>query len=165
VLTGLIKANFPARISFQVSSKVDSRTILDTIGAEHLLGDGDMLFMPPGVGRLTRIHGAYLSEGEVKGVTDFLREQTQPEYDPRIMEKMAEPEEADDDDLETDEKYDKAVEIVIRSGQASISSLQRKLRVGYNRAARMIEVMERQGIVGPSDGVRPREVIGRREDV
>ena len=165
VLTGLIKANFPARISFQVSSKVDSRTILDTIGAEHLLGDGDMLFMPPGVGRLTRIHGAYLSEGEVKRVTDFLRDQTQPDYDPRIMEKMAEPEEADDEDLETDEKYDKAVEIVIRSGQASISSLQRKLRVGYNRAARMIEVMERQGIVGPSDGVRPREVIGRREDI
>jgi len=164
VLTGLIKANFPARISFQVSSKVDSRTILDTIGAEHLLGDGDMLFMPPGVGRLTRIHGAYLSETEVRQVTDFLRDQMKPEYDPRIMEKMAEPEETEDDDFEQDEKYEKAVDIVIRSGQASISGLQRKLRVGYNRAARMIEVMEKQGIVGPSDGVRPREVYGRRED-
>lgn len=165
VLTGLIKANFPARISFQVSSKVDSRTILDTIGAEHLLGDGDMLFMPPGVGRLTRIHGAYLSESEVKRVTDFLRDQMKPDYDRRILEKMAEPEESEEDDFEEDEKYEKAVDLVIQSGQASISGLQRKLRVGYNRAARMIEVMERQGIVGPSDGVRPREVYGRREDV
>ncbi len=164
VLTGLIKANFPARISFQVSSKVDSRTILDTIGAEHLLGDGDMLFMPPGVGRLTRIHGAYLSESEVRRVTDFLRDQMKPDYDRRILEKMAEPEESEEGDFEEDEKYEQAVDLVIQSGQASISGLQRKLRVGYNRAARMIEVMERQGIVGPSDGVRPREVYGRRED-
>jgi S-DNA-T family DNA segregation ATPase FtsK/SpoIIIE len=164
VLTGIIKANLPTRISFQVSSRVDSRTILDAVGAEHLLGEGDMLYMPPGVGRLTRIHGAYISEGEVKQVTAFLREQMQPEYDPAILSKVAQAEEAEDGDLELDEKFDQAVEVVVKSGQASISGLQRKLRVGYNRAARMIEAMERQGIVGPSDGVRPREVFGRRED-
>ena len=165
VLTGIIKANLPTRISFQVTSKVDSRTILDSIGAEHLLGEGDMLYMPPGVGRLTRIHGAFISAQEVKRVTDFLREQMKPEYDPAILEKMAQADEPDEADIaEMDEKYEKAVDIVIRTGQASISGLQRKLRVGYNRAARMIEVMERQGIVGPSDGVRPREVLGRREE-
>lgn len=163
VLTGIIKANFPTRISFQVSSKVDSRTILDTIGAEHLLGDGDMLFMPPGVGRITRIHGAFISEEEVKKVTDFLREQMRPDYDPNLLNGVTTEEEQEEDDIELDEKYDKAVELVIQTGQASISMLQRKLRVGYNRAARMIEVMEREGIVGPSDGVRAREVFGRRE--
>ncbi len=160
VLTGIIKANFPTRISFQVSSKVDSRTILDGIGAEHLLGDGDMLFMPPGVGRIMRIHGAFVSEDEIKSVTDFLREQRKPEYDESIL--TAAQEQAEDEaELERDEKYDQAVDIVLKSGQASISMIQRKLRVGYNRAARMIEVMERDGIVGPSDGVRPREVYGR----
>ncbi len=164
VLTGIIKANLPARISFQVSSRVDSRTILDAIGAEHLLGEGDMLYMPPGVSRLTRIHGAYISEGEVKQVTEFLKGQMKPEYDPAILEKVARAEESEDDDMELDEKFEQAVEMVMKSGQASISALQRKLRVGYNRAARMIEAMERQGIVGPSDGVRPREVFGRREE-
>jgi S-DNA-T family DNA segregation ATPase FtsK/SpoIIIE len=163
VLTGIIKANFPARISFQVSSKVDSRTILDTIGAENLLGDGDMLFMPPGVGRITRIHGAYISEEELKRVTDFLREQMKPDYDSTMLTQLDQEEEMDEDEIELDEKYDKAVDLVIQSGQASISMLQRRLRVGYNRAARMIEVMEKEGIVGPSDGVRPREVFGRKE--
>jgi len=163
VLTGIIKANFPTRISFQVSSKVDSRTILDTIGAEHLLGEGDMLFMPPGVGRLTRIHGAYISEEEVKRVTDFLRGQRSPEYDTSIMSTVAHDEEAEEDDMEKDEKYERAVDLVIQTGQASISMIQRKLRVGYNRAARMIEIMEKEGIVGPSDGIRARDVYGRRE--
>jgi S-DNA-T family DNA segregation ATPase FtsK/SpoIIIE len=163
VLTGIIKANFPARISFQVSSRVDSRTILDTIGAETLLGEGDMLFMPPGVGRIVRIHGAYVSEDEVKAVTDFLRSQMKPRYDERIMDHIAQEEAAEDGDMELDEKYEQAVEFVVSTGQASISMLQRKLRVGYNRAARMIEAMEKQGIVGPSDGVRPREVYGPRE--
>ncbi|MEW6665118.1 MAG: DNA translocase FtsK 4TM domain-containing protein [Thermodesulfobacteriota bacterium] len=162
VLTGIIKANFPARISFQVSSRVDSRTILDGIGAENLLGEGDMLFMPPGVGRITRIHGAYISEEEVKRVTDFLRAQMKPNYDPAIMEDVAREEEDDLGDFEMDEKYDKAVEMVCQTQQASISMIQRKLRVGYNRAARMIEAMEKEGIVGPSDGIRPREVYGRR---
>jgi S-DNA-T family DNA segregation ATPase FtsK/SpoIIIE len=162
VLTGIIKANFPTRISFQVSSKVDSRTILDTIGAENLLGDGDMLFMPPGVARLTRIHGAYISEEEVKRVTDFLREQMKPEYDETIQAEVTREEETEIYETQLDEKYDKAVDLVIQTRQASISMLQRKLRVGYNRAARMIEAMETEGIVGPSDGVKPRDVYGRR---
>lgn len=162
VLTGVIKANFPSRISFQVSSRVDSRTILDSIGAENLLGDGDMLFMPPGLGRLTRIHGAYVSEEEIKAVTDFLRTQKQPEYDPRVVSEVARAEQPDDEQIERDEKYDAAIEVVAATGQASISMLQRKLRVGYNRAARMIELMEKEGIVGPSDGVKPREVHARR---
>jgi S-DNA-T family DNA segregation ATPase FtsK/SpoIIIE len=163
VLTGIIKANFPTRISFQVSSKVDSRTILDMIGAEHLLGEGDMLFMPPGVGRLTRIHGAYISEEEVKRVTDFLREQMKPDYDSTILTRVATDEESVEEEMEKDEKYDRAVDLVIQTGQASISMIQRKLRVGYNRAARMIEIMEKEGIVGPSDGIRPRDVYGRKE--
>ena len=162
VLTGIIKANFPTRLSFQVSSKVDSRTILDTNGAEHLLGDGDMLFMPPGVSRIMRIHGAYVSEEEVKAVTDFLRKQRKPDYDTTIMSHIAKSEESKEEDLELDEKYDDAIALVSRTGQASISMLQRKLRVGYNRAARMIEVMEVQGIVGPSDGVRPRDVYSSK---
>lgn len=164
VLTGIIKANFPTRISFQVSSKVDSRTILDTIGAEHLLGEGDMLFLPPGVGRLNRIHGAYISEEEVKRVTDFLREQAKPEYDSEIMEKVSREEEALAEEFEKDEKYEQAIEVVLQTRQASISMLQRKLRVGYNRAARMIEIMEYEGVVGPSDGVKPREVYGRKQE-
>jgi S-DNA-T family DNA segregation ATPase FtsK/SpoIIIE len=164
VLTGIIKANFPARISFQVSSKVDSRTILDTIGAEHLLGDGDMLFMPPGVGKITRIHGAYISEEEIKRVTAFLREQMKPDYDTGMLKQLDQEDEMNDAEIELDEKYDQAVELVAQTRQASISMLQRRLRVGYNRAARMIEAMEREGIVGPSDGVRPREVFARKQD-
>jgi S-DNA-T family DNA segregation ATPase FtsK/SpoIIIE len=162
VLTGIIKANFPARISFQVASKVDSRTILDTMGAEALLGEGDMLFMPPGVGRLTRIHGAFISEEETKKITDFLRNQRKPDYDPNVLSGIAREKDSEEEEMELDEKYDDAVEVVFKTGQASISMLQRKLRVGYNRAARMIETMEKEGIVGPSDGVRPRDVYGRR---
>jgi S-DNA-T family DNA segregation ATPase FtsK/SpoIIIE len=162
VLTGIIKANFPTRISFQVSSKVDSRTILDTIGAEHLLGEGDMLFMPPGIGRLVRIHGAFISEEEVKKVTAFLRNQMKPDYDTTILDEMAKADSLEGNEMEPDEKYDDAVDLVLQTGQASISMLQRKLRVGYNRAARMIEMMEKEGIVGPSDGVKARDVFGRR---
>jgi len=163
VLTGLIKANFSTRISFQVSSKVDSRTILDTIGAENLLGEGDMLFMPPGVARIMRIHGAYVSEEEVKKVTDYLRKQGMPEYDDTVITEISRDETLDDEDIELDDKYQEAVEVVFQTGQASISMIQRKLRVGYNRAARMIEAMEKEGIVGPSDGVRPRNVYARKE--
>jgi S-DNA-T family DNA segregation ATPase FtsK/SpoIIIE len=163
VLTGIIKANFPARISFQVSSRVDSRTILDAIGAENLLGQGDMLFMPPGAGRIVRIHGAYISEEEIKKVTDFLRTQMKPNYDTDVMTQVTQEEEEAGEDIELDEKFEKAVELVIQTRQASISMIQRKLRVGYNRAARMIEAMEKLGIVGPSDGIRHREVFGRRE--
>ncbi|MGB2856284.1 MAG: FtsK/SpoIIIE domain-containing protein, partial [Dehalococcoidia bacterium] len=163
VLTGIIKANFPTRMSFQVSSRVDSRTILDSMGAEHLLGDGDMLFLPPGVGRLTRIHGAYVSEEEVKRVTSVLKKNMKPDYDSSIAAEISTEEEAEEVEGDKDEKYQDAVELVLQTGQASISFVQRKLRVGYNRAARMIEAMEKQGIVGPSDGSRPREVLRKRE--
>jgi S-DNA-T family DNA segregation ATPase FtsK/SpoIIIE len=155
VLTGIIKANFPARISFQVSSRTDSRTILDSIGAERLLGKGDMLFLPPGTSKLLRIHGAYVSEAEIKRLVEQLQTQQAPVYDFSIFtakpDESAEPEAFDD-------KYDEAVALVSRVGQASASLIQRHLRIGYNRAARLIEVMEREGVVGPADGSRPREV-------
>lgn len=163
VLTGLIKANFPTRMSFKVSSKIDSRTILDGSGAEHLLGAGDMLFMPPGTSKLQRIHGAYISEEETARIVSFLKEQGTARYDESMLKIAEEPEEAvGGDDEEYDEKYDEAVALVGETGQASISMVQRRLRVGYNRAARMIEVMEREGIVGPADGSKPREVLVRK---
>jgi len=158
VLTGIIKANIPARISFQVSSRTDSRTILDANGAEALLGSGDMLLLPPGTAKLQRIHGAYASESEIRRLTDFLRKQRKPDYDDTILNYTDKTEELDIDD-EIDEKYDEAVQIVMESRRASISMLQRRLRVGYNRAARMIEMMERQGLVSETDGVKPREVL------
>lgn len=162
VLTGLIKANFPTRISFKVSSKVDSRTILDGSGAEHLLGMGDMLFLPPGAAKLQRIHGAFISEHETERLVTKLKEQGVAEYDATVLEVVEEePEGVEPGEEEYDEKYDEAVAIVTETGQASISMVQRRLRVGYNRAARMIEIMEREGIVGPADGSRPREVLVR----
>ena len=161
VITGLIKANFPARISFQVTSRVDSRTILDSIGAERLLGDGDMLFLPPGTARLSRIHGAYVSDQEIKRVIEFISQQAKPHYRPDVFEAKKAVDGGDGDD-EYDEMYDLAVEIVSETQQASISMIQRRLRVGYNRAARMIEQMERDGVVGPSDGAKPREVYARK---
>ena len=164
VLTGLIKANFPTRISFKVFSKVDSRTILDLSGAEHLLGDGDSLFMPPGKARMQRIHGTYISEKETERVIDFLKEQGTARYDESVLEAVEE-ENGDYNSVgedEYDEKYDEAVALVCETGQASISMVQRRLRVGYNRAARMIEIMEKEGIVGPGDGSKPREVLARK---
>jgi S-DNA-T family DNA segregation ATPase FtsK/SpoIIIE len=158
VLTGIIKANFPTRLTFQVSSKVDSRTIIDTNGAENLLGSGDMLFLPPGTAKLQRIHGAYISESELVQITKFLRSQAKPEYDEEVTEAGAADAVADEEQ-EYDERYDDAVALVTKTGQASISMVQRHLRVGYNRAARMIEVMEKEGVIGPSDGVKPRQVL------
>jgi S-DNA-T family DNA segregation ATPase FtsK/SpoIIIE len=158
ILTGTIKVNFPCRISCQVSSKVDSRTILDTIGAERLLGKGDMLFLPPGSSKLQRIHGALLSEEEIGRIVEFLKQQMCPSYDESIL-LSAKTDDAEGADNEFDELYDQAVALVAETGQASISMLQRRLRVGYNRAARMIEKMEEQGVVGPSDGVKPRNVL------
>jgi S-DNA-T family DNA segregation ATPase FtsK/SpoIIIE len=159
VLTGLIKANLPARISLQVTSRVDSRTILDSIGAERLLGAGDMLFMPPGTAKLRRLHGPFVSEVEIRKVCDFLRAQGAPDYQMEILETTV-PGEADgsDGDGDRDALYDEAVQIVIDTNQASISMIQRRLRIGYNRAARMVEQMEREGLVLPADGARPREV-------
>jgi S-DNA-T family DNA segregation ATPase FtsK/SpoIIIE len=158
VLTGIIKANFPARISFQVTSKVDSRTILDTIGAEHLLGAGDMLFLPPGSSKLIRIHGAFVSGAEIKRVVEFLKKQGKPSYDSSILLEVKKEKEAAGEE-EYDEKYDEAVAFVAEAEQASISLIQRRFRIGYNRAARIIEKMEKEGVVGSSDGVKPREVL------
>ena len=163
VLTGVIKANFPTRLSFQVSSKTDSRTIIDANGAETLLGNGDMLFLPPGTAKLQRIHGAYISEDELMRVIEFLKEQKPPEYDHEILE-MPEKESANGEDKDYDERYDEAVALVTKSGQASISMIQRHLRIGYNRAARIVEIMEEEGVVGPSDGVKAREVLVKNYD-
>ena len=159
VLTGIIKANFPTRLTFQVSSKTDSRTIIDTIGAENLLGNGDMLFLPPGTSKLQRIHGAYISETELSRIIAFLKQQDKPEYDEEVTEIAAlEPADADEEQ-EYDERYDDAVALIAKTKQASISMIQRHLRIGYNRAARIIETMEKEGIVGPADGAKPREVL------
>ncbi|MFQ5559573.1 MAG: DNA translocase FtsK 4TM domain-containing protein [Nitrospinota bacterium] len=165
VLTGLIKANFPSRISFKVTSRTDSRTILDSIGAERLLGKGDMLFLAPGTSKFQRIHGAFVSETEIKQIVSFLKEQEKPVYDENVL-KPRESEQQTELDEEGDELYDQAVELVAKTRQASISMIQRRLRIGYNRSARIVEIMEKQGLVGPSDGSKPREVYVRDfEDV
>ena len=161
VITGLIKANFPTRISYQVSARTDSRVILDAMGAERLLGMGDLLFMPPGTSRLKRIHGPFVTEEEVTRVTEFLKAQAAPAYEPGITE-MREADEEIAENGERDEKYADAVELVAETRNASISMLQRRLRVGYNRAARMIETMEKEGLIGPSDGIKAREVYVQR---
>ncbi|HEX9880730.1 MAG TPA: DNA translocase FtsK 4TM domain-containing protein [Candidatus Binatia bacterium] len=161
VITGLIKANFPARVSFQTTSRVDSRTILDSIGAERLLGDGDMLFLSPGTARPMRIHGAYVSDREIRKVVEFVKQQGPPRYRKDILEAKKEGASPNGEDA-YDEMYDAAVELVAESQQASISMIQRRLRVGYNRAARMIEQMEKDGVIGPADGVKPREVYARK---
>jgi S-DNA-T family DNA segregation ATPase FtsK/SpoIIIE len=166
VITGLIKANFPARISFRVATRVDSRTILDCMGAEHLLGKGDMLFLPPGSSRLTRLHGAFVTETEIARVVDCWKQQAAPEYDQSFL--IAPP--SDDDsaavdgdpgDPEQDPMYEEAVRLVLQMGKASTSTLQRHLRLGYGRAARILDMMQRDGIIGPPDGSKPREVLKR----
>jgi S-DNA-T family DNA segregation ATPase FtsK/SpoIIIE len=164
VITGLIKANFPSRISFRVATRVDSRTVLDVMGAEHLLGKGDMLFLPPGSSRLVRVHGSFVSETETNLVVEFWKAQAQPEYDKTFL--IAPP--VDDEDVEPEEldgaqdaMYQEAVRIVCEMGKASTSTLQRRLRLGYGRAARILDMMQRDGIIGPPDGSRPREVLKR----
>jgi S-DNA-T family DNA segregation ATPase FtsK/SpoIIIE len=158
VITGLIKANLPSRISFRVSSRIDSRTILDSNGAEQLLGRGDMLFLPPASSRAVRLHGPYISEQETARLASFLRKQGRPVFDESIT---AEDEKsgAGGLDFEKDELYDDAARIVVSSGQVSISYLQRKLRVGFSRAARLVDMMEAEGIVSPGSGGKPREVL------
>lgn len=162
VITGIIKANFPARLSFQVSAKADSRTIIDTVGAEALLGKGDLLFLAPGTAKLVRLHGAFVSEKEIRNIVDFIKTQRGPVYLEEISNHVSESGQSDAtaggpcDDV----KYDEAVQLVTRLGHASISLIQRHMRIGYNRAARIIEAMESEGIIGPSDGTsRPREVL------
>jgi S-DNA-T family DNA segregation ATPase FtsK/SpoIIIE len=157
VLTGLIKANFPSRISYRVAARVDSRTILDSIGAEQLLGKGDLLFLPPGSARLLRIHGAFVSEKEVARLASFLRKNARPVYDDSVGK--AEKKEEAAEVLERDELFDEAVRFVVQSGQASTSMLQRRFRIGFSRAGRLVDMMEQDGIVGPADGSKPREIL------
>ncbi|NMC62106.1 MAG: hypothetical protein GYA55_02960 [SAR324 cluster bacterium] len=165
VITGLIKANFPARLSFRVASRIDSRTILDCMGAEKLLGKGDMLFMLPGGVSLKRVHGAFVSDTEVKKVIEEIKRNGPPSYDERIMEicekalSDTEGGKGESSESDYDAFYDKAVELVVEKGQASTSMIQRAFRIGYNRAARIIEMMEREGIIGPMDGIKPRDVL------
>jgi S-DNA-T family DNA segregation ATPase FtsK/SpoIIIE len=157
VITGLIKANLPARISFRVSSKIDSRTILDSNGAEQLLGKGDMLYLPPASSRFVRLHGPYISEQESARLASFLRKQGKPTYDLSITEddKKA----GGDVEFEKDDLYDEAARIVVSSGQASISYLQRRLRIGFSRAARLVDMMEAEGLVSGAAGGKAREVL------
>ena len=163
VITGLIKANFPARISFRVATRVDSRTVLDIMGAERLLGKGDMLFLPPGSARLIRMHGAFVTENEITGVVEFWKEQATPDYDETFL--MTPPGEDAEGNVKAgepwhdDPAYEEAVRVVLEMGKASTSILQRRLRLGYGRAARLLDAMEYEGIIGPPDGSRPREVL------
>ena len=163
VITGLIKANIPTRISFRLATKVDSRTIVDTNGAEALLGRGDMLFLPPGTSRLMRLHAPYVSEKETAAVVNFWKEQGSAEYVEGFLESPKEErttmEGANDDPDENDPLFDDAVRLVFEFGKASTSLLQRRLRIGYGRAAHLIDLMERDGLVGPADGPRPRELL------
>jgi S-DNA-T family DNA segregation ATPase FtsK/SpoIIIE len=160
VITGLIKANFPSRISFRVSSKVDSRTIIDANGAEHLLGRGDMLFLPPGTSRLIRVHGAYIDETEINRIVNHIKLQGLPAYDETITR-------SDEEALgletsgEHDELFEEALRICVEMKRASTSVLQRRLRIGYGRAAAILDIMEREGLIGHADGSRPRPVLGR----
>lgn len=161
VITGLIKANFPSRISFRVSSKVDSRTIIDTNGAEHLLGRGDMLFLPPGTSRLIRVHGAYVDETEISKIVAHAKAQAKPEYNETITQSEEEALGLEEGDGEHDELFEEALRICVEMKRASTSVLQRRLRIGYGRAAAILDIMEREGLIGQADGSRPRPVLGR----
>ena len=172
VITGLIKANFPARVSFKVASKIDARTVMDFSGAEKLLGQGDMLFYAPGMGTAKRLHSPYVSDNEVHDVVDWIRAQGRPDYDSEIEKMITKLEQteqgvesSENGDREYDEVYDKAVNLVIEKGQASTSMVQWAFRIGFNRAARILDTMEREGIVGPQDGAKARQVlVGGREE-
>jgi len=164
VITGLIKANVPTRMSFRLATKVDSRTILDSNGAEALLGRGDMLFLPPGTSRVQRVHAPFVTEKETAAVVEFWKNQAQAEYVESFLEspkddKGRDLEEAADGGDGNDELYEDGVRLVLEFGKASTSLLQRRLRIGYGRAAHLIDMMERDGIVGPADGSKPREIL------
>jgi S-DNA-T family DNA segregation ATPase FtsK/SpoIIIE len=155
VITGVIKANFPARISFKVSSKVDSRTVLDVMGAEKLLGKGDLLFLKPGAAKLIRAQGSFIDDEDIENLTGFIREQGGPVYEEGILEgekKMVM-------NVEADELLDEAIKTILQARQASASILQRRLRVGYTRAARLLDLMEQRGVVGPFCGSKAREIL------
>jgi S-DNA-T family DNA segregation ATPase FtsK/SpoIIIE len=159
IITGVIKANIPCRMAFRVSSKVDSRTIIDSNGAEALLGQGDMLFLPPASSRLVRVHGSFASEIEIKRITDFIRKQAEPDYNEEVTLSEQETMEADGFEGEQDELFDEALAIVTDMGRASTSVLQRRLSIGYGRAAKILDSMERQGFIGPGEGSKPRKVL------
>ena len=161
VITGLIKANFPSRISFRVSSKIDSRTIIDTNGAEQLLGRGDMLFLPPGTSRLIRVHGAYIDEQEIGKIVSHIKAQGAPAYDESITQSEEEALGLEAGSGEHDELFEEALRICVEMKRASTSVLQRRLRIGYGRAAAILDMMEREGLIGQADGSRPRPVLGR----
>ncbi len=161
VITGLIKANFPSRISYRVSSKVDSRTIIDGNGAEQLLGRGDMLFLPPGTSRLVRVHGAYVDETEINKIVSHVKKQGDPLYDESITQSEEEALGLDGDSGERDELFEDALRICVEMKRASTSVLQRRLRIGYGRAAAILDMMEREGYIGQADGARPRPIMGR----
>ncbi|MGH9432663.1 MAG: DNA translocase FtsK, partial [Terriglobia bacterium] len=167
VITGLIKANLPSRISFRVASKVDSRTILDSNGSEALLGRGDMLFMPPASARLVRLHGSLVTEKEINRVVEWWKSQSTPQYNEEFLKPIKDKDrggDAEDDEeisAELDAVYEDAVRLVVDSGKASTSLLQRRLRLGYGRAARLLDMMQRDGIISAPDGSRPREVLKR----
>jgi len=159
IITGVIKANIPCRMAFRVSSKVDSRTIIDSNGAEALLGQGDMLFLPPASSRLIRVHGSFASEAEIKRITDFIRKQAEPDYNEEVTLSEQETLEADGFEGEQDELFDQALAIVTDMGRASTSVLQRRLSIGYGRAAKILDSMERQGFIGAAEGSKPRKVL------
>jgi S-DNA-T family DNA segregation ATPase FtsK/SpoIIIE len=159
ILTGTIKANFPCRIAYATASRPDSRTILDNIGAEQLLGKGDMLFMPPSSARLVRLHGAYISEQETAGLVRWLKRQGKPQLDPEVLRAPAEERSSGGGDDGSDELFEDAARLVVSEGQASASFLQRRMRIGFSRAARLIDMMEQDGILGPPQGSKPREVL------
>ncbi len=162
VITGLIKANFPSRIAFRVSSKVDSRTIIDSNGAEALFGRGDMLFLPPGTSRLVRVHGAFLDEAEVNRIVAHIKSQSAPVYDETITQSEEEASGGDGaSGGERDELFEQALRICCEMKRASTSVLQRRLRIGYGRAAAILDAMEREGYIGQADGARPRPVLGK----
>jgi S-DNA-T family DNA segregation ATPase FtsK/SpoIIIE len=164
IITGVIKANIPSRIAFRVSSKVDSRTIIDANGAEALLGQGDMLFLPPGTSRLIRVHGSFVNEKEVKEIADHARKQAQPSYDEKVTMNEQEAEGLDGEIGERDELYDQALAIVTDMGRGSTSVLQRRLSIGYGRAAKILDMMEREGFIGPAEGSKPRKVLSAAYD-
>jgi S-DNA-T family DNA segregation ATPase FtsK/SpoIIIE len=172
VITGLIKANFPSRISFKVASRIDARTVLDTSGSERLLGQGDMLFLQPGAGRPKRLHSPFVSDNEVHVIADWLRKQGEPDYDAsieRMIQQLDAAEGGGDgsgdpgEETEYDSLYDQALHLVAEKGLASTSMIQRAFRIGYNRAARILETMEKEGVVGPADGAKPRPVLAPRQ--
>jgi S-DNA-T family DNA segregation ATPase FtsK/SpoIIIE len=160
VITGVIKANLPARVSFKVASKVDSRTVLDANGAEALLGKGDMLFLQPGKEDLIRIQGALVKDAEIERVVEFIKAQGEPAYDDQILKEQQKNSLANGD---KDELYDEAVRVIMESNQASVSILQRRMRLGYTRAARIIDMMEMEGLVGPFEGSKPRRILVDRD--